>query len=108
MLLALSTSGTSPNILAGLRAARERERERGIVTTGMTGSKGQAMGAQCDHLLVVPSDETPLVQQIHLAVAHGICDSLEQTFLGKDYMSNDVTIPNVPVALFSLTLTPTS
>jgi D-sedoheptulose 7-phosphate isomerase len=76
-LLALSTSGRSPNILAALSAARER----GIVTMGMTGKKGESLGALCDHLLVAPSDDTPVIQQIHLAVAHGICDAIEQAML---------------------------
>jgi D-sedoheptulose 7-phosphate isomerase len=77
VLLALSTSGRSPNILAALRSARER----GLVTIGFTGSKGEALGALCDHLFVSPSDDTPLVQQIHLSVAHGICDAIEQTMM---------------------------
>lgn len=77
VLLALSTSGRSPNILAALRKARER----GLVTIGFTGSKGEAMGADCDHLLVAPSDDTPVIQQIHLAVAHGICDAVEQALM---------------------------
>jgi D-sedoheptulose 7-phosphate isomerase len=77
VLLALSTSGRSPNILAALRAARER----GLVTIGFTGSGGEALGALCDHMLVSPSDDTPVVQQIHLAVAHGICDEIEQTMM---------------------------
>jgi len=74
VLLALSTSGRSPSILAALRAARKR----GLVTVGFTGSKGQSMGADCDHLLVAPVDETAVIQQIHLAVAHAICDWVEQ------------------------------
>ena len=74
VLLALSTSGRSPSILAALRAARKR----GLVTVGFTGSKGQAMGADCDHLLIAPVDETAVIQQIHLTVAHAICDWVEQ------------------------------
>jgi len=77
VLLALSTSGKSPNILAGLRFARER----GLVTVGFTGSRGENLRPLCDHLLVAPSDDTPVVQQIHLAVAHGICDEIEQTMM---------------------------
>jgi D-sedoheptulose 7-phosphate isomerase len=77
VLLALSTSGRSANILAALRTARER----GLVTIGFTGTKGEALGALCDHLLVAPSDDTPIVQQIHLTVAHGICDEIEQTLM---------------------------
>jgi D-sedoheptulose 7-phosphate isomerase len=77
VLLALSTSGRSPNILAALRTAREC----GLVTIGFTGSKGESLGALCDHLLVAPSDHTPIIQQIHLAVAHGICDEVEQALM---------------------------
>jgi D-sedoheptulose 7-phosphate isomerase len=77
VLLAFSTSGRSPNILAALRTARAR----GLVTIGFTGSKGETLGALCDHLLVSPSDDTPIVQQVHLAVAHGICDEIEQTMM---------------------------
>ena len=77
VLLALSTSGRSPNILAALRVARER----GLVTIGFTGAKGEGLGALCDHLLVSPSDDTPIIQQIHLAVAHGICEEIEQAMM---------------------------
>src|SRR5207237_5548882 len=77
VLLVLSTSGKSPNILAALRTARQR----GLVTIGFTGSKGEPLRSLCDHLLMAPSDDTPVVQQIHLAVAHGICDEIEQTLL---------------------------
>jgi D-sedoheptulose 7-phosphate isomerase len=77
VLLALSTSGKSPNILAALRLARER----GLVTIGFTGTRGENLRALCDHLLVAPSDDTPVIQQIHLAVAHGICDEVEQTMM---------------------------
>jgi D-sedoheptulose 7-phosphate isomerase len=77
VLLALSTSGKSPNILAALRRARER----GLLTIGFTGSKGENLRALCDHLLLAPSDDTPVIQQIHLAVAHGICDEIEQSMM---------------------------
>jgi D-sedoheptulose 7-phosphate isomerase len=77
VLLALSTSGRSPSILVALRAARKR----GLVTVGFTGSKGQAMGADCDHLLIAPVDETAMIQQIHLTVAHAICDFVEHALI---------------------------
>ena len=77
VLLALSTSGKSPNILAALRLARQR----GLVTVGFTGNEGETLRALCDHLLVAPTHDTPLVQQIHLAVAHGICDEIEQSMM---------------------------
>jgi D-sedoheptulose 7-phosphate isomerase len=77
VLLALSTSGRSPNILAALRTARAR----GLVTIGFTGSKGEALRVLCDHLLMSPSDDTAVIQQIHLAFAHGICAEIEQTMM---------------------------
>jgi D-sedoheptulose 7-phosphate isomerase len=78
VLLALSTSGRSPNILAALRAARER----GLITIGFTGTRGETLRTHCDHLLVSPSDDTPVIQQIHLTFAHGICDEIEQAMKG--------------------------
>jgi D-sedoheptulose 7-phosphate isomerase len=77
VLLAITTSGRSPNILAALKVARQR----GLVTIGFTGAKGAAMGAACDHLLLAPSDDTPVIQQIHMAFAHGICEVIEQTLM---------------------------
>ena len=79
VLLAMTTSGRSPNILAALKAARQR----GLVTIGFTGSKGAGLAAFCDHLLVAPSDDTAIIQQIHLAFAHGICDVIEQALTAK-------------------------
>jgi D-sedoheptulose 7-phosphate isomerase len=79
VLLAITTSGSSPNILSGLKAARQQ----GLVTVGFTGAKGVSMAALCDHLLVAPSDDTAVIQQIYMAFAHGICDVIEQTLTGK-------------------------
>jgi D-sedoheptulose 7-phosphate isomerase len=77
VLLAITTSGRSPNILAALKLARSR----GLVTIGFTGAKGSSMAASCDHLLVVPSDDTAVIQQIYMAFAHGICGVIEQTLM---------------------------
>ena len=77
VLLALTTSGRSPNILAALKTARQN----GLVTVGFTGAKGAALGVSCDHLLVAPSDDTAVIQQLHMAFAHGICEVIEQTLM---------------------------
>jgi D-sedoheptulose 7-phosphate isomerase len=77
VLLALSTSGRSPNILAALNIARKN----GLVTIGFTGVKGSALGALCDHLLVSPSEDTAVIQQIYMTFAHGICEVIEQAML---------------------------
>jgi D-sedoheptulose 7-phosphate isomerase len=79
VLLALSTSGRSPNILAGLRTARRR----GLVTIGFTGAGGETLRPHCDHLFVAPSDDTPVIQQIHLTALHGICDVVERAMMQR-------------------------
>lgn len=75
VFIGITTSGSSPNVLAALQAARAL----GLVTVGMTGARGAAMASLCDYLLVAPIDETALVQQIHIMAAHAICDEIEQT-----------------------------
>jgi D-sedoheptulose 7-phosphate isomerase len=77
VLLALTTSGRSPSILKALSTARSL----GIITIGFTGSQGEAMSSLCDDLLIAPSDDTPIIQQIHLVVAHAICEALEQAMM---------------------------
>jgi D-sedoheptulose 7-phosphate isomerase len=79
VLLAISTSGRSPSILNALRKARER----GLVTIGFTGEKGLAMAEFCDQFLIAPSDDTPIIQQLHLATAHGICEMVEQAMMAE-------------------------
>jgi D-sedoheptulose 7-phosphate isomerase len=78
VFLGISTSGRSRNILAALKAAREL----GIVTVGFTGSKGTQMRALCDLTLIAPSDETALIQQIHITAAHAVCSLVERELYG--------------------------
>jgi D-sedoheptulose 7-phosphate isomerase len=74
VFLAISTSGRSPNILAALKVAREI----GITTIGFTGAAGTQMPALCDLCLAVPSNDTPLIQQVHIVAAHAICGLVER------------------------------
>jgi D-sedoheptulose 7-phosphate isomerase len=76
VFVAISTSGKSPNVLAALRAAREI----GITTVGFTGTApgAAAMLPLCDHVLAAPSDDTPLIQQIHITAGHAICEIVER------------------------------
>lgn len=69
MLLAISTSGNSGNILEALLAARER----GLTTLGLTGNGGGKMASLCNFLINVESTSTPLIQEVHLAVEHLLC-----------------------------------
>jgi D-sedoheptulose 7-phosphate isomerase len=73
-VVAISTSGRSANVIAGLREARAR----GIHTTGLTGGDGGDMAALCDALLVVPSRITARIQEMHIFVGHMLCKALER------------------------------
>ncbi len=76
VFIAISTSGRSPNVLAALAAAREL----GIVTVGFTGTApgAAAMLPLCALVLAAPSDDTPLIQQVHITAAHAICEIVER------------------------------
>lgn len=78
VLIAYSTSGRSPNVLRALKAARAR----GLATIGMTGNRGGPMGTLCDHLLTVPSVDTPKIQEGHLMLGHILCGLIEQKMFG--------------------------
>lgn len=79
VLIGLSTSGKSPNVLAALDAAREM----GIVTIGFTGKKGGDLSSCCDIVLNAPSDRTPVIQQIQMTAAHIVCGLVEQAVGAK-------------------------
>jgi D-sedoheptulose 7-phosphate isomerase len=74
VLIAISTSGRSPNVIRALNAAREN----GLVTIGFTGTDGRDMTKLCDVLLCAPSDKTPVIQQIHITAAHIVCGLVER------------------------------
>ena len=79
VLIAMTTSGRSPNILAALRRAREL----GVTTIGLTGTKGESLRALCDHVLIAPCDDTPVIQQIHMVALHAICDDVERAVMSE-------------------------
>ena len=74
VLLGISTSGNSANVLRALRTARSR----GLVTLGFTGRDAGPMRALCDLVLEVDAPSTPLVQQIHIVAAHIYCALVER------------------------------
>ncbi len=73
VLIGISTSGRSPNVLRALEAARRG----GVVTVGFTGRDGGPMAALCDIEVRIPSASTPLVQQGHLVAGHLVCAIVE-------------------------------
>ena len=71
--IGISTSGNSENVLRGLAAAREA----GCVAAGLGGRDGGRMVGLADPLLVVPSDDTARIQEMHILVGHMLCGALE-------------------------------
>ena len=83
VFVAISTSGRSPNIVAALQIAREL----GLTSVGFTRDAQTPMHAFCDLALAVPSDETALIQQIHITAAHAICHLVERELFGAAHRS---------------------
>jgi len=80
VLVALSTSGNSPNILKAIEAARSK----GMITIGLTGATGGKMADLCDILLKVPSKDTPRIQECHILMGHILCELVESGLFPKD------------------------
>jgi D-sedoheptulose 7-phosphate isomerase len=74
VVIAISTSGNSKNILKGAAAARGR----GATVVGFTGANGGKLKAACDICLCVPSSDTPRIQEAHITVGHIVCAIVEQ------------------------------
>ena len=72
--IGISTSGRSENVLKALKAAQKK----GIHTIGLSGRDGGKMGDVCDVLLVVPSDTTARIQEMHITIGQMLCGALEQ------------------------------
>ncbi|WP_305847249.1 SIS domain-containing protein [Methylosinus sp. Ce-a6] len=72
VLIAISTSGRSPNILRAMEAGRKA----GCVVIGFTGANS-AMASLCDVCLEMPSTSTPIIQQLYMVIAHALCGAVE-------------------------------
>lgn len=74
-LILLSTSGTSPNILAAAAKAKAMH----ITTVAITGKNGDTLAQDCDYKIVLPSLSVPRIQEAYMLVGHIICEHLENT-----------------------------
>lgn len=74
VFIAISTSGNSKNLVEALKKAKEL----GLRTVGLLGRGGGAMKEHCDVAVIVPSDSTPAVQQVHEIAFHAICEEVER------------------------------
>lgn len=75
VLVAISTSGRSENVMLAIEAASER----GVVTLGLTGRDGGRMKEVCTETLIVPSEATERIQEGHIAAIHLLCELVELT-----------------------------
>jgi D-sedoheptulose 7-phosphate isomerase len=73
VLVGISTSGNSPNIIEALKVAHRK----GMITVGMTGETGGKMKERCQYLLNVPSTDTPRIQECHILMGHIVCEIVE-------------------------------
>ncbi len=79
VLIALSTSGRSKNILLALEQARSMD----LKTISLTGSKGGEMRNLSDICIRIPSDLTPRIQEMHILIGHTLCDLIEQSLFAR-------------------------
>jgi D-sedoheptulose 7-phosphate isomerase len=79
IVLGLSTSGNSVNIIKAFETAREK----GVITVGFTGAGGGKMKAVSDYIFEVPSKNTPRIQESHILIGHIICELVEERYFAK-------------------------
>jgi len=79
LLIGISTSGNSKNILSALKVAKAK----GLKTIGLSGRDGGLMNQYCDSNIIVPFKETYVIQEYHLPIYHALCAMIEEHFFGK-------------------------
>jgi len=76
LLIGISTSGNSENIISAFNTAKDL----GCQTLGMSGKDGGDMNNVCDMNLVIPSDDTPRIQEMHILIGHILCQAVDDAF----------------------------
>jgi len=76
LLIGISTSGNSANIVSALKTAKEM----GCTCLGLSGKDGGEMNKVCDLNIVVPSDDTPRIQEMHILIGHTLCQAVDDAF----------------------------
>lgn len=79
ILISISTSGNSPNVVQAQQEARKRE----MITISLTGSGGGKLKESCDFLFAVPSTDTPQIQECHLMIGHILCRLVEEILFSE-------------------------
>ncbi|MFV9634055.1 D-sedoheptulose-7-phosphate isomerase [Mycobacterium neumannii] len=81
VLVSLSTSGTSPNVLAAVKAAHET----GLTAWAFTGPQPNPLAAMCDDAVCVEAPTTATVQEVHLLLVHALCIAVDEVLLGGSH-----------------------
>ena len=76
ILVGLTTSGNSQNIIKAFEIARQKK----MITVGLTGESGGSMKPLCDYLINIPSKDTPRIQESHILFGHIICQLVEEKY----------------------------
>jgi D-sedoheptulose 7-phosphate isomerase len=79
ILIGLSTSGNSGNVMEAFKVANEM----GMITVGLTGNNGGKMKDVVKYLIDIPSTDTPRIQECHMLLGHSICEIVESTLFPK-------------------------
>ena len=74
VVIAISTSGNSPNILKAMDVAKKKK----LTTVAFTGLKGEKLASKATYTFIVPSDNTPRIQETHITLGHIICQMVEE------------------------------
>ncbi len=78
VVIGISTSGDSPNVIEAIKMAKKK----GAKTIGLTGGDGGKLAEVADLVLAVPSDNTPRIQETHITIGHIVCELVEREFSG--------------------------
>lgn len=80
VLIGISTSGNSENVLNAIDTANDI----GLITAALTGSRKNKMNEVCKYVINVPSDDTPRIQEAHILIGHIICEHIENELFGNN------------------------
>jgi D-sedoheptulose 7-phosphate isomerase len=81
VLIGISTSGNSPNVINAVNKAKEK----GLLTVGFLGKDGGKLASLCEHAFVVKSHSTPRIQEVHITLGHVLCDFIEKFIFSYDF-----------------------
>lgn len=91
ILIGMSTSGNSENIIRAMQEAKRLE----MITVGFTGQGGGKLKQYCDFIFEIPSINTPRIQECHMLIGHSICEIVEEALFGQEVKEGAYLFPNI-------------